>query len=451
MLLVITVVALALSGGWAGVRLGLHARAQAQRHEQLARNLEARVAERTEQLTQALQAADEQAVALAAADRVKSDFLAAMSHELRTPLNAVIGFAELMRVHAVAEPLTFRQRQSVDHILAAGSQLLALIDEVLDLARLEAGTLSVSLERVDPRLVARQVCDAFRAEAERLHIRIEAPPPVAGLGAVADRTRLRQVLTQLVSNAVRYNRPGGAVLVEVRQAAGSVAVAVHDTGPGVPAGRMADLFKPFNRLGREGSDIPGAGVGLIIARRLTEAMKGRLDVASTPGEGSTFTIRLPAAHSTAPQAVASPVPDLTLPEATLVYVEDNPSSIALMRHVCAALGPLRVHVAETGRDGLILARDLAPDLILLDIALPDIDGYAVKAALDADPATAGIPVLALSAGAMPHDLRRGREAGFAAYLTKPLDIHALARAVADALPRPTTARDEDAGPRRVLA
>ena len=435
MLIVVTVMALALSGAWAGIRLALHARAQARRHEQLARTLESRVAERTAQLTLALQAADEQAAALSAADRIKSDFLAAMSHELRTPLNAVIGFAELMRIHAPAEPLTFRQRQSVDHILAAGSRLLALIDEVLDLASLEAGTLSVSLERVDPQLVARQVCDAFRAEAEQLHVRIEAPPPTAGFGVVADRTRLRQVLTQLVSNAVRYNRAGGLVLVEVRQSAEGVAVAVHDTGPGVASERMAELFQPFNRLGREGSATPGAGVGLVVARRLVEAMDGRLDAASTPGEGSTFTVRLPTARSTAPEIRASPLPTAALPPATVLYVEDNPSNVALMRHVAAALGPLRVHVAETGHDGLVLAQDLAPDVIILDIALPDIDGFAVKAALAADPLTANIPVLALSAACMPADLRRGREAGFTTWLTKPLDIPALARALSDVLAR----------------
>lgn len=439
MLVIITVVALALSGAWAGVRLALEARAQARRQAELARTLEARVAERTAQLTQALEAADQQAAILASADRVKSDFLAAMSHELRTPLNAVIGFAELMRIHAPTEPLTFRQRQAVDHILAAGSRLLALIDEVLDLARLESGTLSVTLERVDPQLVARQVCDAFRAEAEQLHVRIEAPPPTAGLGVVADRTRLRQALTQLVANAVRYNRPGGVVLVEVRQSSQGVMLSVHDTGPGVPPDRMNELFQPFNRLGREGSAIPGAGVGLLVARKLVEAMEGRLDAASTPGEGSTFAIRLPAALPAGEAVVATALPVAALPPATVLYVEDNPSNVALMRHVVAALGPLRLHVAETGHDGLVLAQDLAPDVIILDIALPDIDGFAVKAALAADPRTAGIPVLALSAGAMPADLRRGREAGFAAYLTKPLVIPALARALADVLARKTGA------------
>ena len=225
------------------------------------------------------------------------------------------------------------------------------------------------------------------------------------------------------------------MLVEVRQSAEGVAVAVHDTGPGVASERMAELFQPFNRLGREGSATPGAGVGLVVARRLVEAMDGRLDAASTPGEGSTFTVRLPTARSTAPEIRASPLPTAALPPATVLYVEDNPSNVALMRHVAAALGPLRVHVAETGHDGLVLAQDLAPDVIILDIALPDIDGFAVKAALAADPLTANIPVLALSAACMPADLRRGREAGFTTWLTKPLDIPALARALSEVLAR----------------
>ena len=381
----------------------------------------------------ALDAADDQARALAFASQAKSDFLAGMSHELRTPLNAVIGFAELMRMNEAAEPLTRRQSQAVEQILGSGQHLLSLIEEVLDLARIEAGKLSMSVERVDPQLVVRQVCDNMRPAAEAAGVTLRAPAPTAGLGVVADRTRLRQVLINLLSNAIKYNREGGDVLLEVRQTAEGVALSVHDTGVGIPEDRMAELFQPFNRLGRETSDVAGTGIGLAVSRRLAEAMNGRLECASRAGEGSTFTLHLPLARQVAAPVTASPIPTGTLPAATMLYVEDNPSNIALMRHVIAALGPIQLHVAENGHEGLSLARDLRPDVILLDINLPGLSGFELKARLDADPLTRGLPVLALSASAMPQDIKRGKEAGFRDYLTKPLDIPALAAALNRAL------------------
>lgn len=430
---VLLIVALALSGCWAGVRLGLQAKREAARLAALNDSLESRVEARTHELRLALEAADEQAKALASASQAKSEFLAGMSHELRTPLNAVIGFSELMRMNEAAEPLTRRQSQAVEQILASGQHLLALIEEVLDLARIEAGKLSMSVERVDPQLVVRQVCDNLRPQAEAAGVTIRAPHPTAGLGVVADRTRLRQVLINLVSNAIKYNRPGGDVLLEVRQTAEGVALAVHDTGVGIPEERMAELFQPFNRLGRETSDVAGTGIGLAVSRRLAEAMDGRLEAASRAGEGSTFTLYLPLARPAAAPVTATPLTTGSLPEATMLYVEDNPSNIALMRHVIAALGPIQLHVAENGHEGLALARDLRPDVILLDINLPGLSGFELKARLDADPLTRGLPVLALSASAMPQDVKRGREAGFRDYLTKPLDITALAEALNRAL------------------
>ncbi|MES2860397.1 MAG: ATP-binding protein [Pseudomonadota bacterium] len=430
---VLLIIALALSGCLAGMRLWLQARREAARLSALNDSLESRVEVRTQELRLALAAADEQARALTSASQAKSDFLAGMSHELRTPLNAVIGFSELMRMNAAAEPLTRRQAQAVEQILASGQHLLALIEEVLDLARIEAGKLSMSVERVDPQLVVRQVCDNLRPQAEAARVTLRAPAPTAGLGVVADRTRLRQVLINLVSNAIKYNREGGDVLVEVRQTASGVALSVHDTGVGIPEGRMGELFQPFNRLGRETSDVAGTGIGLAVSRRLAEAMEGRLEAASEAGQGSTFTLHLPVARPAAPAVTASPIPTGTLPEATMLYVEDNPSNIALMRHVIAALGPIRLHVAENGHEGFSLARDLRPDVILLDINLPGLSGFELKARLDADPLTRGLPVLALSASAMPDDVRRGKAAGFRDYLTKPLDIAALAEALNRAL------------------
>ncbi|CAN5203790.1 hypothetical protein BH09PSE1_BH09PSE1_18610 [soil metagenome] len=439
---VLVVAALALSGALAGLRLAMRARAEATRLRALNNSLEARVAEATRDLRAALAESDQQARGLAASSQAKTEFLASMSHELRTPLNAVIGFGELLRMNVAAEPLTRRQEQAVEHILAAGQHLLALIEEVLDLARIEAGKLSMSMEAVDPHLVARQVCHSLRLEAEAAEVTLRSPPVASGFGVVADRTRLRQVLLNLISNAIKYNRPGGGVIVDLRQSSGpgpgSVVLSVRDTGVGIPADRMAELFQPFNRLGREGSSVPGTGIGLTVSRRLAEAMKGRLEATSREGEGSCFTVHLPLAGLVEPPAPAAEIPMLETPPlpggaATLLYVEDNPSNIALMKHVIAALGSIRLHVAETGHEGLALARDLRPDIILLDINLPGLNGFELKARLDADPLTRGLPVLALSASAMPSDIRRGEAAGFRDYLTKPLDIPAFAAALNRAL------------------
>ncbi|CAN5211337.1 hypothetical protein BH10PSE1_BH10PSE1_26250 [soil metagenome] len=434
---ILVVAALALSGALAGLRLMMRARAEAMRLRAINNSLEARIAEATRDLRSALAASDQQARGLAASSQAKTEFLASMSHELRTPLNAVIGFAELLRMNAAAEPLTRRQEQAVEHILAAGQHLLALIEEVLDLARIEAGKLSMSMEAVDPHLVARQVCHSLRLDAEAAGVTLRSPPVASGFGVVADRTRLRQVLLNLVSNAIKYNRPGGEVFVNLRQDANGVILSVRDTGVGIPADRMAELFQPFNRLGREGSSVPGTGIGLTVSRRLAEAMQGRLEATSRENEGSCFTLRLPLGRIAAPEAAVQistlETPPLPGGAATLLYVEDNPSNIALMRHVVAALGSIRLHVAETGHEGLALARDLRPDIILLDINLPGLNGFELKARLDADPLTRGLPVLALSASAMPSDIRRGEAAGFRDYLTKPLDIPAFARALNRAL------------------
>lgn len=432
---VLVIVALALSGAWAGLRLAMRARAEAARLRALNSSLEARVAERTRELRLSLDAADQQARTLDGASKAKTDFLAGMSHELRTPLNAVIGFAELLRLNAQAEPLTRTQGQAVDQILAAGRHLLALIEEVLDLARIESGKLSMSIEAVDPQLVARQVCDSLRPDAEAAGVSLTPPALSAGSGVVADRTRLRQVLLNLVSNAIKYNRPGGRVWLELDHTPQGVVLSVRDTGVGIPQARMAELFQPFNRLGRETSAVAGTGIGLTVSRKLAEAMDGRLDVVSREGEGSTFTLSLPPARTARMVAPDAPMvlPALSRTEATLLYVEDNPSNIALMRHVVAALGSIHLHVAETGHEGLALARDLRPDVILLDINLPGLNGFELKAQLDVDPMTRGLPVLALSASAMPDDIQRGRAAGFRDYLTKPLDIPAFARALNAAL------------------
>ncbi|HUH23739.1 MAG TPA: ATP-binding protein, partial [Brevundimonas sp.] len=441
---VLAVVAACLSCALAGLRLALKARAENRRLLTLNRSLDHSVADQARRLRQALDAASHHALELAAANQAKSDFLAGMNHAVRTPLNAVIGFSDLLLRNTGHEPLTHRQTRAVQQVRAAGGQLLSLIDRVLDFSDLDAGVLDLSLERLDPQLLVRQAVEAVRAEAEAAEVVLEpAPAPHAGVAVMADAARLKQILHNLLSNAVRHNRPGGAVRVELRPASDAdptqTLIVVHDTGPGVDPDQLDRLFQPFRRLSACGSDAghadgsPGVsiGVGLAVSRRLAEAMGGALTVASIPGQGSSFTLSLPASttQAQAAGALAEANPSVStafdLSTVTVLYVEDNAANITLMRHVMPALGPA-LHVAETGAQGLALARDLMPDLILLDLHLPDMDGFQVKARLAADPLTRGLPVVAFTAGAGRADARRGRRAGFAAWLTKPLDIALLA-------------------------
>lgn len=433
--------------GWAGLRMTLAARREAGMLRRLNGLLEQRVAQRARGLEAALAAADAQASRAEAASQAKSEFLASMSHELRTPLNAVVGFADLLLMDGAADPLSHRQRQALDHVRLAGAQLRAMVDDVLMLASVDFGALPIAIERVDPLLVARQVCEELAPAAAEAGVTLNRPEPVAGLSVRADRERVRQVLAALIGNAIRYNRRDGDVRIAAEACRDGVKVSVRDTGPGIPTDRMAELFQPFSRLGRETTDISGAGVGLAVSQRLVKAMGGTLEAESFGSEGAMFTLTLPGAG-----AVVLPLesPAAPLPPAVMLYVEDNPSNIALMRHLTTALGGLQLHVAETGPDGVALARDLRPDVILLDINLPGLDGFEVKTRLDDDALTRGIPVIGLSASASPADIAKGRAAGFLDYLAKPLRIAALVEALDRALSSehgaPLEKRDSTKGP-----
>ncbi|RZJ97292.1 MAG: hypothetical protein EON88_03195, partial [Brevundimonas sp.] len=337
MQLILLLLSATLAAGVAGLRLWLKARAAPHPAAARARELENRLA--------AAEAALERRVG---DDHDAAALISGLAVEARTPLNAVIGFSELMRLNRAHEPLTVRQAQAVDQILASGRALLSLLDEVSDLARLQAGVLPLAPERVDPRLIARQVCDRLRPEAEAAGVTLNAPKPGAGPVVRADRSRLRQLLMTLVANAIATNRPGGAVYVEVRAQKGSSVICVHDTGLGVPDDRMADLFHPFSDAAG-----PGSGAGLAVGRALAQAMDGELHAVSRPGEGSTFTLTLPVAQAAPDLPRIVPAPPRTLPAATLLYVEDNASNIALMRRVLGLIGPhLSLHVAEDGFQGL---------------------------------------------------------------------------------------------------
>jgi PAS domain S-box-containing protein len=397
--------------------------------QQLANDLERRVEERTAALTTARDEAER-------ANRAKSDFLSRMSHELRTPLNAVLGFGQLLE----REMPDDGARGKVRHILQAGQHLLDLINDVLDLARVEAGHLTVSVEPVTLQPLIADCLDLVRPPAQARGLMVSAPRSGDVRRALADRTRLKQVLLNLLSNAVKYNREGGQLAVRLEDDTTHWRLCVDDTGPGLDAEQRARLFVPFERLDADRSAIEGTGIGLALSRRLVELMHGTIGVDSEPGRGSCFWVRLPkAAEATARAArAAAPVPaaaDAAIepgePKLELLCIEDNPVNLAVVQHMVALRPRWRLLDAATPARGIELARQRQPRLILLDIHLPEMDGWSVMRVLREDPATRGIQVVAVSAHAMPADLARGRAAGFADYLTKPLDLRLLLQLLDD--------------------
>jgi PAS domain S-box-containing protein len=360
------------------------------------------------------------------ANRAKSDFLSRMSHDLRTPLNAILGFAQLLE----AEVTTEEKKDSVRHILRGGQHLLSLINEVLDIARIEAGHLSLSLEPVDAPDTVRLVADLVRPLADQRGISLVIDAPrTHDLVVRADRQRLTQVLLNLLSNAVKYNRPGGRITVTLETVdGGRLRINVTDTGAGLPPAKLAMLFQPFERLGAEQTSVEGTGLGLALSRGLAEAMGGSLGVTSEIDRGSTFWLEL--ALTDALQTPLDAAPVATSVESTtahnatgvVLYIEDNQSNVRLMERVLQRRRGIRLLHAPSGADGLEMAREQRPDLILLDLHLPDMSGEDVLQRLWQDSVLRQIPVAVLSADATPAHLRRLKAAGAIDYLTKPLDI-----------------------------
>lgn len=356
------------------------------------------------------------------ANQAKSEFLSSMSHELRTPMNAIFGFAQILEFD---ERLDADQQDSVQEILKAARHLLGLINEVLDLAKIESGRIALSTETVLLAPVVEECEQLLRSlAAEReIALRVQAGP----LGAVrADKVRLKQVLLNLMSNAIKYNRPRGGIDLAVTAAEHCLRITVADTGPGIATEDLASLFQPFSRLGAERGTVEGTGIGLAISRRLIEAMGGRIGVDSEPGRGSRFWIELPPADAGQEEAAASGPPRPAAPgdegARQILYIDDNPVNLKLVAQILGRLRHIRLITAHTPELGIELALASRPDLILLDINLPGMDGYEVLQVLKADLQLRHVPVLAVSANAMPKDIERGIAAGFADYLTKPLDV-----------------------------
>lgn len=380
------------------------------------------------------------------ANLAKSDFLSSMSHELRTPLSAILGFAQL--IESGTPPPTPTQKRSVDQILQAGWYLLDLINEILDLALIESGKLSLSLEPISLAEVMHECQDMIETQAEKRGIKVSFPEFETRHFVCVDRTRIKQVMINLLSNAIKYNKPGGTVVVScIAVSDDRIRICVEDTGEGLSSAKLAQLFQPFNRLGQESNAEEGTGIGLVMTKRLVELMNGVIGVESTIGKGSVFWIELhltgePCHILSDDQLSVSELPDINLGAdvQTLLYVEDNPANLMLVEDLIARRPDIRLLTARDGHRGVEIARSALPDVILMDINLPGISGIRALKMLNEDPLTEHIPVIALSANAIPTDIKKGLDAGFFRYLTKPIKVNefmetldtALKFAIADA-------------------
>ena len=388
------------------------------------------------------------------ANLAKSDFLSSMSHELRTPLSAILGFAQLME--SGTPPPTVSQKRSIEQILKGGWYLLDLINEILDLAVIESGKLSLSLEPISLAEVMQECRAMIEPQAQKRGIGITFPRFEMPCFVKADRTRVKQVLINLLSNAIKYNTAGGAVVVEYAASGPQrMRISVRDSGQGLTAEQLSQLFQPFNRLGRESSVEEGTGIGLVVCKRLIELMGGAIGVESTVGEGSVFWLELNLTDEriavvAAAESPAVPHAQAAVKQSTVLYVEDNPANLMLVEDLIARRPDIRLLSARDGITGIEIARAALPDVILMDINLPGISGIRALRILADDQATAHIPVVAVSANAIPRDIEKGLEAGFFRYLTKPIKVNefmdtldvALKFAKAGAAPINDTIKDE---------
>jgi signal transduction histidine kinase/CheY-like chemotaxis protein len=365
------------------------------------------------------------------ANLAKSEFLSRMSHEFRTPLNAILGFGQLLELSSLSD----EDEEAVGHIVKAGRHLLALVNDVLDLSRIEAGAMTISLEPVHTGELLDDATALIRPLADARSISLVVQPENCDAYIRTDRQRCRQILLNLLSNAVKYNHDGGEVQVRCERRGGDqLRMSVRDSGPGIDPARQQRLFEPFERLGAEGSGIEGTGLGLALSKQLVHAMGGEIGVTSATGEGSTFWIDLPLTEQPAetPQAHAPSAPAGS-GRRTLLLVEDNLTNLRLVEAMLRRRPEISVLPAMLGQLALDLASEHRPDIVVLDLHLPDLSGREVLNRLQSDPRTRHIPVVIASADASPGRVRQLREEGAFDYVTKPLDVHRFLEVVDAAL------------------
>ena len=371
------------------------------------------------------------------ANLAKSEFLSRMSHELRTPLNAILGFSQLLQMGSEYKQSSDVQSK-VDPILKAGNHLLELVDEVLELSKIEEGKLKVSIEPVETFEIKNEVLDLVKPMAEQESVvLIDQCPIENSLFVMADRLRLKQILVNLITNAIKYNKAGGSVTLTQKIENQNLIFRVEDNGPGIKEEDKTLIFKPFERLGAEGSGVEGTGIGLSIAKNLIELMNGSIGFTSEVGKGSCFYFALPLTDKPSNfEEKTDQKPgnfDTSKNIKTVLYIEDNPINLELVEQVLGGEEHIRLIAASNGGLGIQAAREQSPNLILLDINLPDTDGISVFKKLKSFDNTSHIPVIALSADAMESDKKLAMDLGFYSYIAKPIDISNFRRSIDDAL------------------